>query len=62
MSACRLTVEWIAWVTALAVPLDEARPGRLADVVLGILLASGRRTAASWWRAAGVGEHFRSYY
>ncbi|MGZ6807912.1 MAG: IS701 family transposase [Mycobacteriaceae bacterium] len=57
-----MTVEWIAWVTALAVPLDARLAGRLADVVLGILLASGRRTAASWWRAAGVGEHFRSYY
>jgi hypothetical protein len=52
-----LTAEWIAWVTALAVPLDARLAGRLADVVLGILLASGRRTAASWWRAAGIGTH-----
>ncbi|HSK35164.1 MAG TPA: transposase [Actinomycetota bacterium] len=35
---------------------------RLAEVVVGALLASGRRTAAAWWRAAGVGEDFRSYY
>jgi hypothetical protein len=34
----------------------------LADVVLGILMASGRRTAASWWRAARVGDRFRPYY
>jgi hypothetical protein len=52
----------MAWVTALAAPLDARLAWRLADVVLGILLASGQRTAASWWRAAGVGEHFRSYY
>src|SRR4051812_24513924 len=25
-------------------------------------MAQGRRTAASWWRAAGVGRRFRSYY
>jgi hypothetical protein len=35
---------------------------RLAHVVAGILMASGRRTASSWWRAAGVGDRFRSYY
>ena len=25
-------------------------------------MAPGRRTASSWWRAAGVGHGFRSYY
>src|SRR5262245_2652251 len=60
--AVRLTAEWAAWVTALATPLDRRLAGRLADVVVGILTASGRRTAASWWRAAGVGDRFRRYY
>jgi hypothetical protein len=60
--AVSLTAEWMAWVAALAAPLHDRLAWRLADVVLGILLASGRRTAASWWRAAGVGERFRSYY
>jgi hypothetical protein len=60
--AFRLTAEWMAWVNALAAPLHDRLAWRLADVVLGILLASGRRTAASWWRAAAVGERFRSYY
>ena len=62
MCAFRLTAEWMAWVNALAAPLHDRLAWRLADVVLGILLASGRRTAASWWRAAAVGERFRSYY
>jgi hypothetical protein len=31
-------------------------------VVVGILMASGRRTASSWFRAAGIGNRFRSYY
>jgi hypothetical protein len=57
-----LTAEWMAWVTALAAPLHRRSAWRLAAVVAGILLAQGRRTASSWWRAAGIGTHFRSYY
>jgi hypothetical protein len=60
--AVRLTAEWMTWVTALATPLHRRLAWRLADVVIGILLASGRRTAASWWRAAAIGDRFRSYY
>jgi hypothetical protein len=60
--AVHLTAEWAAWVTALASPLHRRLAWRLPAVVVGILLASGRRTAASWWRAAGVGDRFRSYY
>jgi hypothetical protein len=60
--AVRLTAEWMAWVAALAAPLHRRLAWRLADVVIGILLASGRRTAASWWRAAAIGDRFRSYY
>jgi hypothetical protein len=60
--AARLPAEWSAWVTGLAAPLHRRLAGRLAGAVSGVLLASGRRTAASWWRAAGVGEDFRSYY
>jgi hypothetical protein len=57
-----LTAEWAAWVAALMAPLHRRSTWRLAHVVLGILLASGRRTVASWWRAAGIGESFGSYY
>ena len=57
-----LTDEWAAWVAALASPLHARLAWRLAGVVVGVLMASGRRTAASWWRAAGVGRDFRSYY
>jgi hypothetical protein len=60
VGAVSLTAEWMAWVAALAAPLHDRLAWRLADIVLGILLASGRRTAASWWRAAGVGERFRA--
>jgi hypothetical protein len=57
-----LTVEWAAWVATLADPLHRRLAWRPAVVVSGILMASGRRTAASWWRAAAVGQRFRSYY
>src|SRR3954470_14473702 len=62
MRVFALTAEWAAWVAALAAPLHGRLAWRLAEVVVGVLMASGRRTAASWWRAAGVGEDFRSYY
>lgn len=62
MFAVRLTDEWAAWVAALAAPLHRRSAWRLADVILGILLASGRRTAASWFRTARVGDRFRPYY
>src|SRR5438270_13371166 len=52
----------MAWVAALAAPLHRRSAWRLAAVVAGILLARGRRTASSWWRAAGIGTRFRSYY
>jgi hypothetical protein len=58
--AVSLTAEWMAWVAALAAPLHRRSAWRLAAVVAGILLAQGRRTAASWWRAAGIGPRFRS--
>ena len=62
MFAIKLTGQWMNWIAALAVPLHGRSAWRLAEVVAGMLMASGRRTASSWWRAAGVGSRFRSYY
>ncbi len=62
MFTIQLTGQWMAWVALLAKPLHGRSSWRLARVILGILLAQGRRTASSWWRAAGVGDEFRSYY
>lgn len=62
MFAVPLTAQWMAWVATLAAPLHRRSAWRLATVIAGILLAQGRRTASSWWRAAGVGDRFRSYY
>jgi hypothetical protein len=62
MFAAHLTAEWMAWVAALATPLHHRLAWRLADVTVGILMASGRRTATSWFLAAAIGDRFRSFY
>jgi hypothetical protein len=51
--------EWIAW---LAAGLHGRCRWRLPILIYGILFARGRRTVASWLRAAGVGSDFQSYY
>jgi hypothetical protein len=62
MFAVQLTGQWTAWVAAMAQPLHRRSAWRLDDVIIGILLAHGRRTVSSWWRAGGIGQAFRSYY
>jgi hypothetical protein len=42
--------------------LDRRTALRLPVLLLGILLASGRRTATSWFRAAGIAADFRPAY
>jgi DDE superfamily endonuclease len=54
--------ELIAWITALARPLHGRHAWRLLPLLSGMLFASGRRTVASWLRAARLGQDFRRYY
>jgi hypothetical protein len=42
--------------------LDRRSAARLPLLLLGMLLASGRRTATAWFRAAGITEEFRPAY
>ena len=62
MSACILLDSWRGWVAALAGPLHRRLAWRLPVVVTGLALASGRRTATSWWRVARIATGLRSYY
>ena len=62
MSASILLAPWDAWVTALAAPLHRRLAWRLPIILTGLILASGRRTATSWWRAAQLTTGLRSYY
>src|SRR4051794_10350506 len=42
--------------------LHKRSAARLPVLLCGILLASGRRTVTSWFRAAGIAEDFRPAY
>src|SRR5436309_3081576 len=42
--------------------LDRRTADRLPLLLAGVLLANGRRTATSWFRAAGITTEFRCAY
>ena len=52
----------LVWITALAGRLDARQQARFVRLSTGLIFARGRRTASSWFRAAGVGRDFRAYY
>ena len=54
--------EWSEWIAWLAAGLHGRCRWRLPVLLLGILFARGRRTAASWLRAAAIGIRFSDYY
>src|SRR5947209_2767601 len=62
MVVYQLPKEVQGWVRQLAAPLHQRLAWRLSIVVLGLLFATGRRTVASWLRAADVGKEFKAYY
>jgi hypothetical protein len=47
---------------AFAVWLDRRTAARLPLLLSGVLFAHGRRTATSWFRAAGITDEFRPAY
>src|SRR5437764_15297233 len=48
--------------TALAHWLQKRSAARLPLLLVGILLATGRRTVTSWFRAAGIADDYRPAY
>jgi DDE superfamily endonuclease len=50
------------WFSALAAALDPRSAPRLAWLLVGAVLARGRRTVTSWIRAAGLSGEFRRCY
>jgi DDE superfamily endonuclease len=63
MVAWQLPAELVTWILALSGPLHGRLAWRLLPLLRGMLFAQGRRTVASWLRAAGLGKDFRqSYY
>lgn len=50
------------WAAEMSRLLDVRIAFRLSIILAGALLAGGRRTAASWFRAAGVGDDWDRFY
>ena len=63
MGPWSLPPDLVALLTAWAACLNSSRLApRWSVLWAGVFFASGRRTASSWFRAAGVGRQFRLYY
>lgn len=62
MAAAKCPQEWSQWAGWLAAGLHGRCRWRLPILLSGILFAHGRRTVASWLRAAGISSDFSDYY
>jgi hypothetical protein len=51
-----------AWLAPIVAALDRRSAPRLLRLLAGALLATGRRTVTSWFRAAGITADFRRAY
>jgi hypothetical protein len=54
--------QWSEWSAWLAAGLHARNRWRLPVLMIGMLLASGRRTVTTWLRAAGVSLDYQDYY
>jgi hypothetical protein len=62
MSSSHLGPPLCQWFLRLASALDPRSAPRLARLLLGAVLARGRRTVTSWIRAAGLSGEYRRCY
>jgi hypothetical protein len=62
MTSSHTTALRCHWFSVLASVLDPRSAPRLARLLLGAILARGRRTVTSWIRAAGLSREFRPCY
>lgn len=62
MVRCEFVGELASGVAAMASVLHGRLQWRLAPLLMGVLFAHGRRTVASWLRAAALGNDFTAYY
>jgi hypothetical protein len=53
---------WTVWVGSLAATLHQRSAWRLTVLITGVILAQGRRTVTSWFRAAGIAEPYKAFY
>src|SRR5262245_5355421 len=62
MPFSRLPDPVASWVARLGTALDARSAARLPVLLVGLLLARGRRTCTSWFRACGATPAFRGGY
>jgi SRSO17 transposase len=62
MPFCRLPAPVASCFRRLGTALDARSAARLPVLLLGLLLAKGRRTCTSWFRACGITDDFRRAY
>jgi DDE superfamily endonuclease len=62
MSLATLPATWQGWISVLQTALHERLAWRLEPLMLGVVMAKGRRTVTSWLRAAGLRTGWEDYY
>ncbi len=62
MRLASLPPTWQGWIAALQTPLHARLAWRLEPLMLGVILAKGRRTVTSWLRAAGLKTGWEDFY
>jgi hypothetical protein len=62
MSLASLPPTWQGWITAFQAPLHDRLAWRLEPMLLGVVMAKGRRTVTSWLRAAGLRTGWEDFY
>ena len=62
MAAWTLPQKIADWCAFLTTTLDGRSRRYFVTVILGMLLATGRRTVSSWLRAAAVGDDWQNHY
>lgn len=62
MVAWMLPQRFVEWMSQMARPLDRRIQKYWPTLLVGVLLAQGRRTASRWFAAAGVGDDWRDHY
>lgn len=62
MAHWHLPAELVLWINHMVGTLDARLHARLLALFTGALFARGRRTVASWLRAAGLQDDYKAYY
>jgi hypothetical protein len=62
MILASLPPTWQGWIAAFQAPLHDRLAWRLEPIMLGVVMAKGRRTVTSWLRAAGLRKGWQDYY